>query len=66
MFTQLLNNLVEVANADYGGVVVWGWSNVYELSDAYSGKFFPPALNTHMRRSFLITFSIKPLASLGV
>ncbi len=44
MFTQLLNNLVEVANADYGGVVVWGWSNVYELSDAYSGKFFPPAL----------------------
>lgn len=44
MFTQLLNSLVDVAYADYVGVVVWGWSNVNELPDAYSGKFFPPAL----------------------
>ena len=44
MFTQLLGRLVEVANDDYLGVVVWGWSNAYELPDAYTGKFFPPAL----------------------
>ena len=44
LFAQLLNNLVDVASSDYAGVVVWGWSNAYELSDAYTGKFFPPAL----------------------
>ena len=44
LFQQFLLDLVQVASSGYEGVVVWGWSNAYELPDAYTGKFFPPAL----------------------
>ncbi len=44
MFKKFLLNMVTVANTDYAGVVVWGWSSVYELPDAYSGKLFPRGL----------------------
>ncbi len=44
MFRQFLRDLVQVAATEYDGAVVWGWSNAYELPDAYTGKFFPPAL----------------------
>ena len=44
LYARLINGLAEVAHSDYAGAVVWGWSNGYELPDAYTGKFFPPAL----------------------
>ena len=44
LYSRLINGLAEVAQSDYAGAVVWGWSNGYELPDAYTGKFFPPAL----------------------
>ena len=44
LYVRLINGLADVAQSDYAGAVVWGWSNGYELPDAYTGKFFPPAL----------------------
>ena len=44
LYARLINGLADVAQSDYAGAVVWGWSNGYELPDAYTGKFFPPAL----------------------
>ena len=44
LYAGLINDLAEVAQSDYAGALVWGWSNGYELPDAYTGKFFPPAL----------------------
>ena len=43
-FARLINGLADVAQSDYAGAVVWGWSNGYELPDAYTGKFFPQSL----------------------
>lgn len=44
LYARLINGLADVAQSDYAGAVVWGWSNGYELPDAYTGKFFPQSL----------------------
>ena len=43
-FKQFLLDMAQIANKDYGGVAIWGWSNAYELPDRYTGKFFPAEL----------------------
>lgn len=51
-FEQFLLSMVEIIGTQYDGVVIWGWSNVYELPDAYAGKHFPPALkNFYLNKS---------------
>lgn len=43
-FKQFLLDMAQMANKDYDGAAIWGWSNAYELPDRYTGKFFPAEL----------------------
>jgi hypothetical protein len=42
-YIAFMNSMVTAAAA-YDGVLIWGWTKVYELDDAFAGKNFPQVI----------------------
>ena len=58
-FQQFIGRLIAIANNQYQGKLVWGWSNGAELTDAYTGKNFAP----NLRAFYANALAVPPAAA---